>query len=107
MTRARHPFHPFKASFSRILRLTEVVDDEGDLLGCVRLGLAGHTAGLEGGAEVRTAADPEVQVAQCAAGCLGIWEVEHGQLRLPVRTDFECFVHWHVFLSHTDLTDLH
>ena len=91
MTRARHPFHLFKVSFSkgrlfrppltlltqegkRILRLTEV-----------------HAASPKGGAEICTPADPEVQVAQCTGGRLGFWEVAHSQLRLPVGTDFECF----------------
>ena len=108
MTRARHPFHLFKVSFSkgrlfrppltlltqegkRILRLTEVVDDECNFFWCVRLGLAGHAASPKGGAEICTPADPEVQVAQCTGGRLGFWEVAHSQLRLPVGTDFECF----------------
>ena len=73
------------------LRLTEVVDDQGYLFRCVGLGLAGHAAGPEGSIEIRAAADPEVQVAQRAAGRLGFGEVEHGQFRLPVGTDFECF----------------
>ena len=87
-TCGRHLHDPWKASPSG---LTEVVDDQGDLLGCVQLGPARHAAGLEGGTEVGTAADPEVQVAQCTAGGLRFREVEHGQLRLPVGTDFEFF----------------
>ena len=75
------------------LWLAEVVDDQGDLLGGVGLGLASHAAGSEGGVEVGASADPEVQVTQCAAGGLGLGEVEHGQLRLPVGTDLELFNH--------------
>ena len=87
-TCGRHLHDPWKASPSGF---TEVVDDQGDLLGCVQLGSGRHAAGLEGGAEVGTATDPEAQVAQCAAGGLRFREVEHGQLRLPVGTDFEFF----------------
>ena len=89
-TCGRHSFNPWKAS---ALRLTEVVDDEGYLLGGVRLGIAGHAAGPEGGTEVGTAADPEVQVAQRPADGLRFGEVEHGQLGLPVGSDFKFFIH--------------
>ena len=80
-----------------ILRLPEVVDDQRYFFGGVPLGVAGHAAGPEGGVQLRTATDPEVQVTQRPADGLCFGEVEHGQLRLPIGTDFEFFIHWLIF----------
>ena len=73
------------------LGFSEVVDDQGHLLGCVRLSVSCHAAGPEGNSQIRTSTDPEVQVTQRTAGCLRFGEVEHRQLGLPIGTDFEFF----------------
>ena len=75
------------------LGFSEVVDDQGHFLGCVRLSVSCHAAGPEGNSQIRTSTDPEVQVTQRPADGLRFWEVEHGQLRFPVGTDFEFFNH--------------
>ena len=74
-----------------ILRFPEVVDDQRYFFRGVRLGVACHATGPEGGVQLRAATDPEVQVTQRPADGLRFGEVEHGQLRLPVGTDFEFF----------------
>ena len=51
-------------------------------------------------AQFAVVVDPEVQVVQGSLRRLDVWEVEHGQLRLPVGTDFEFFYHWHFFMAH-------
>lgn len=73
------------------LGFSEVVNDQGYLLGCVRLSVSCHAAGPEGGGEIGTAADPEFQVAQRPADGLRFREVEHRQFGLPIGTDFEFF----------------
>ena len=72
-----------------MLRLAEILHDQRHLFRRVRLGLAGHTAGLQCFVEVTALADPEPQVAQCPLGCLCVGKVEHRQFRLPVTADLE------------------
>ena len=55
-----------------------MLDDEGDLTGCVELGLKWHATGAECLYKLLVLADPKAEVAQCAGCGFGIWEVEHG-----------------------------
>ena len=86
-----HPYPLLTQEGKRILWLPEVVDDERYFFGGVPLGVSCHAAGPEGGVQLRTATNPEVQVTQRPADGLRFGEVEHGQFGLPVGTDFEFF----------------
>ena len=57
-------------------RVTEVIDDETDLVGGEELGVLGNLEGGNPDTEVRTVAYPAVETVHCHMG-VGIREVEH------------------------------
>ena len=84
----------FRGTFSWF---SEVVDDELHLAGRVVVSPRREVQFPQFPAQFAVVVDPEVQVVQSSLRRLDVWEVEHGQLRLPVGTDFEFFYHWLIF----------
>ena len=86
-----HPLPLLTQEGKKILRLAEIVDDQRYFFRGVPLGVSCHAAGPKGGVKLRAATDPVVKVTQRPADGLRFGEVEHGQFRLPIGTDFEFF----------------
>ena len=73
-----------------LLGLTEIMEDQGDLLGRECLGVRRHATCLQGIAELTVTTDPKVEVVQGSAFGLRVGEVEHGKLGFAVRAFVHC-----------------